>query len=365
MDPRHRGSGHRGWSGRLVRGDRALPAPARAAHPPHRDHSRQLGADGRARRRHGGRSRAHQGVRHARGVRLRRGRPAGPGGRAFQARRTRVSRPRGGALGGRAGVAGGDQRRGGLAHATGPGDPDRARPGHRPRDRAETGLGPAADRGGGRDADRGARSPGFPNRGRRSGGRCAGRLSRPDGRLSALSPRPRQHPGADRPGAARLRAPRGAQEDRRRSGRSPADPADRDAGRATRPPPHRPRPGGPRRIREGGAAREPRGSAAARGQRGGAPEDGHEGPDRGALGARGLDHGPARSGSPRAGRGCDAARYARPMAEGAPHRSDRPLPRPHRPLHRARRARARARGGGAAHRGARRRRSAVHPRQRR
>ena len=73
-----------------------------------------------ARGQHGGRSRAHQGLRHPRDLALRHRRAARPRRRAHQAGGSRGGGPRGRGLGGRAGHAVGDRRRRALAHAPGP-----------------------------------------------------------------------------------------------------------------------------------------------------------------------------------------------------------------------------------------------------
>src|SRR2546422_711475 len=75
LHPRDRRGGNRRGPGRLVRGHRALPPPARAADPSHRPHPRELGADGGARRHDGGQPCPHARVRDA-GDRRRRPRGA-------------------------------------------------------------------------------------------------------------------------------------------------------------------------------------------------------------------------------------------------------------------------------------------------
>ena len=141
----------------------------------------------------------------ARGRALRPGRSPRARRRAPATRRSRVGGARGRSLGRGAGQPGGDQRPGRLADPAGAGEPDRAGARHRARDRAQAGLGPAADRGDGRGADRRARPPGLPHHGRRPGRRRAGRVPGPDEPVPALPHRPRQHPRAHRSRAARRR----------------------------------------------------------------------------------------------------------------------------------------------------------------
>src|SRR5436309_3089833 len=168
LHPRDRRGGNRRGPGRLVRGHRALPPPARAADPSHRPHPRELGADGGARRHDGGQPCPHARVRDA-GDRRR-----GPRG-APRARRRACDAPgpRGahahpGTVGRRGAHAAGGRRPRRPAPRSAPRPPHGAAARRRPRGRVPAGLGPARDHRPGAHPRRRARPAGLP-RGRGRG----------------------------------------------------------------------------------------------------------------------------------------------------------------------------------------------------
>ena len=176
VDPRHRGGGHRRRTGRLVRRHCVVQAPARPPDSAHGAHPGELGADGGARRHHGRRPRADDGVCHPRDRASRR-RSAHRARRARdRAAHHRVHGRRGRAVGGGPSSASGGRRSRDMAQAARRDDTGGPDPRGGDRGRRAPRMGSARDRGPGRHRRGCARAPARSPSSRRAGARRAAGL---------------------------------------------------------------------------------------------------------------------------------------------------------------------------------------------